>query len=174
MLLALLIYLDGQGIVLRALLACALHEFGHWVVIRVLGGRVSALRLSAVGAEMRLDPVYPLSYFREAAAALAGPVVNLLTAFAAAHGGHYLFAGVNLCLGVLNLVPAAPLDGGRALGCVLGQISPRCAEMAARLIAPVFAGGLLGLGAAAWRGWGNLSLFLVGLWLLIRTLKWEK
>lgn len=174
MLLALLIYLDGQGIVLLALLSCALHELGHWAVIRALGGRVSALHLSAVGAEMHLDPAHPLSYFREAAAALAGPAVNLLAAFAAARGGHYLFAGVNLCFGVLNLVPAAPLDGGRALGCILGQVSPRCAETAAEVITPVFAGGLLGLGAAAWRAWGNLSLLLVGLWLLLRTLKWEK
>ena len=173
-LLALLIYLDGQGIVLRALLACALHECGHWVVIRALGGRVSALRLSAVGAEMRLDQAHALSYLGEAAAALAGPAVNLLAAFAAARGGYYLFAGVNLCFGILNLVPAAPLDGGRALGCILGQFSPRCAETVAGLAAPVFAGGLLGLGAAAWKWWGNLSLLLVGLWLLIRTLKWAE
>ena len=33
-------YLDRQGVVPLALLACALHELGHWAALRALGARV--------------------------------------------------------------------------------------------------------------------------------------
>ena len=52
---AALYYLDEQGVLLMAFCACALHELGHWLVIRALGGRVTALRITCVGAEMRLS-----------------------------------------------------------------------------------------------------------------------
>ena len=39
LMLAALYYLDGQGVLPLALLACALHEAGHWLAIRALGGR---------------------------------------------------------------------------------------------------------------------------------------
>ena len=53
LMLAALYYLDGQGVLPLALLACALHEAGHWLAIRALGGRITALRLTCVGAERR-------------------------------------------------------------------------------------------------------------------------
>ena len=46
---AALYYLDEQGVLLMAFCACALHELGHWLVIRALGGRVTALRITCVG-----------------------------------------------------------------------------------------------------------------------------
>ena len=33
---AALYYLDEQGVLLMAFCACALHELGHWLVIRAL------------------------------------------------------------------------------------------------------------------------------------------
>lgn len=38
-------YLDRQGVVPLALLACALHELGHWAALRALGARVRRVRL---------------------------------------------------------------------------------------------------------------------------------
>ena len=63
-------YLDRQGVVPLALLACALHELGHWAALRALGVRVRRVRLTAVGAEMEVDR--GLSYGGELLAALAG------------------------------------------------------------------------------------------------------
>ena len=77
---AALYYLDEQGVLLMAFCACALHELGHWLVIRALGGRVTALRITCVGAEMRLSARCPLGCWQQIAAALAGPAVNLLAA----------------------------------------------------------------------------------------------
>ena len=56
-------YWDSQCLVPAALLACALHELGHYGVIRLLGRDVKLVRLTAIGAEMAVDR--PLDYWRE-------------------------------------------------------------------------------------------------------------
>lgn len=168
---AVLIYLDGQGVFFQSALACGLHELGHWIAISLLGGRIRSLHLTVIGAEMELDPCRPLSYGREAAAALAGPAVNLLLVWLSIQTGRYLFAGLNLCFGLLNLLPIRPLDGGRALFCALAVRWPTLAERVVGAASVLMAGGLLGLGWAAWRGWGNLSLLCTAAWLLMGTLK---
>jgi stage IV sporulation protein FB len=168
---AALLYLDGQGLVLQGALVCALHELGHWGAIALLGGRVRALRLTAVGAEMELDSARGLSYPKEVLAALAGPAVNLLLAWLCARGGRYVPAGMNLCFGLLNLLPIRPLDGGRALFCALAGRWPTLAERVLEGSSLALAGGLLGVGLAAWRSWGNLSLLVTAVWLLAGALR---
>ena len=171
LMLAALYYLDGQGVLPLALLACALHEAGHWLAIRALGGRITALRLTCVGAEMRLSARYPLGYAGQCIAALAGPCANLAAAWAAARTGTewgYCFAGLNLALGAFNLLPAAQLDGGRVLWCALALLAGRaradsvCPAPSASLAAGLVCGAL----ALVWQGRGNLSLLLTALWLL--------
>ena len=77
---AALFYLDTENILPWALLACALHESGHYAVTRLAGGGVAYFRLTAVGGDLGLDPARPLGYAGEMAAILAGPTVNLLCA----------------------------------------------------------------------------------------------
>lgn len=169
--LAALIYLDGQGLVLWSILACVIHELGHWVMIMLMGGKVRALRLTVVGAEMKLDTQHSLSYGREVAAALAGPAANLLTAWISVLGGWHLFAGLNLCFGVLNLIPVFPLDGGRALSFALAVCDLQVADIIIRALSVVFSGVLLGLGWAAWRECGNITLLCTAIWLTSKVLK---
>ena len=124
---AALYYLDEQGVLLMAFCACALHELGHWLVIRALGGRVTALRITCVGAEMRLSARCPLGCWQQIAAALAGPAVNLLACAAVlafmhttayTYGG-YWFACCNLLVGASNLLPLPGLDGAHIAACLL-------------------------------------------------------
>ena len=154
---AALYYLDEQGVLLMAFCACALHELGHWLVIRALGGRVTALRITCVGAEMRLSARCPLGYWQQIAAALAGPTVNLLAArMAAGLGteGAYCFAGLNLALAAFNLLPAVQLDGGRILWCILALLtSEERAERLLRVLSSALAVGLvLGALLLLWQG----------------------
>ena len=110
---ALLFYLDTENLLFWAAAACALHELGHGLAIRCLGGRVALLRLTCVGAELKLSARYPMGYGRQLLAALGGPAANLLCAGAAVHmagGGDeraYLFAGLNLALAGSRLKPAS-------------------------------------------------------------------
>lgn len=173
--LALLYYLDREGIVGWALLGGLLHELGHWGAIRALGGRVVRLRLSCAGAELRLSSARPLPPWGLALAALAGPAVNLLLAWGSAllarHGAGerlYFFAGLNLGLALFNLLPAAWLDGGRALSCLLTQLgSQELGEWVTTLCSDVVAALLLGVGLLLlWESGGrNFTLLIAGLWM---------
>lgn len=125
----LLFYLDTENILPLAALAAGLHELGHYLVVRLMGGRIARFRLTAVGGDMCLDKSFPLSYGGELASILAGPGVNLTVALltarlAAGREGWYLFAGLNLALGLFNLLPVYPLDGGRALLLALSLVLP--------------------------------------------------
>ena len=170
LLMAWLNYLDRQGIVPMPMAACLLHELGHWAVIRLLGGQISLVRLTAVGAEMVLR--CPMGYWQEGVSALAGPGVNLLLAliFCAWPGGA-VFARLNLVLACFNMLPAGRLDGGRALYCTLALLAgPEWAGRIGRCLDGIWAAVLLVCGALLARFGGNITLLLVSLWLLTAAL----
>jgi len=112
---------NGGTLLFTVLAAAALHELGHYLVLRQSGVSVTALRMTAFGMEMRLEGG-GLSYGRELTAVLAGPSVNFLCGLLSSLAARqfcrpelYTFAGANLILGGFNLLPIRPLDGGRAL-----------------------------------------------------------
>ena len=176
---AALLYLDGEGLALQCLLACALHELGHLLAIYALGGQVAFLRVTCVGAELRLSARARLGPAAQFLIALAGPLVNLGAGFAAlalAGEGGWCFAGISFALAAFNLLPAGGLDGGRALGCLLTPLAgPEAAERALRILAAALAAGLF-LGGAVLLGEGRLPLmpWCLGAWLLSAAGKKER
>lgn len=122
------------------LFACVLlHELGHSVVARKFGVEVVDITLLPIGglARMAAAPKEPL---QEMLIAAAGPAVNfvLFPLFLLAHGysGHPTPSGdlwaapgapllklawMNLTLGLFNLLPAFPMDGGRILRAALAM-----------------------------------------------------
>lgn len=169
LLLAAVWFLDPV-ILLPALLAAACHELGHCAALRVLGVRVRALRLSALGAE--LTPAQALPYALELPVALAGPCASLLCAALAARWGRFLFAGLSLALGVFNLLPILPLDGGRAVGSLCALLLPAPLDRgAAPWLGVAAAGVLLGAAVAAAARLGALALLPLALWLCVQSVK---
>lgn len=173
-LLAALLFLDAQNIVLWALLACLLHELGHYAAIRALGGRVATLRLSVVGAEMTPERTRLFSYREELIIVAAGPMASLLAAGLSLwiarllpHETLYLFYGINLLLAFFNLLPVAPLDGGRLARILVSQTAGASAAQRACDAATVaLSVMLLLLGLWLLREGGNATLILTALWLL--------
>jgi Zn-dependent protease/CBS domain-containing protein len=161
-------------------LACLLvHEISHALVARHYGVGVSRITLWLLGGVSELESQAPNPRV-ELFIAGAGPLSSLilggvsagLAAVADAAGAPRVLlvallwlAGVNLVLGLFNLLPGAPLDGGRVLRAILWRI--RGDKDAAQISADragVALGLLLVIGGAA------EILFaadLSGLWLVL-------
>ncbi|MDD5307185.1 MAG: site-2 protease family protein [Deltaproteobacteria bacterium] len=118
------------GIVVLLFGSVLLHELGHALMARRFGVRTLDIVLTPIGGMARVIDM-PSRPRHEIAIALAGPLVSLgiaglglvlgLAVSAApfvpraVDEGVVYLAGINLMLGVFNLVPALPMDGGRVL-----------------------------------------------------------
>ncbi len=167
------LYWDNQGIVPLALLACGLHELGHFFVLKGLGGRLHCLRLTGIGAEMVIGG--GLSHVGEVMLALAGPLANLVVALIATYYNvSDLFAGLNLALCTLNLIPVSRLDGGTALYftcCALW--GEEVAEGISRLLDGGFALALLVAGVWVLAVGGSFTLLILAVWVAWGQKTWN-
>jgi Zn-dependent protease len=128
------------------------HEYGHVLAINALGcgpGRIHIVPFLGGAAHMSR---HPSSDFRGVLISLAGPAFGLLAAIpffllgyytgeTAWTGGAIFIAVINL----VNLLPAPPLDGSKALGPALHRVHPMLEKAA-----------LVAVGVAA-VGWGVMS-----------------
>jgi Zn-dependent protease len=125
----------GGPLLLLAMFACVvLHELGHALMARRFGIETANITLYPIGGVARLTRI-PRAPGAELLIALAGPAVNFaIIAFMlgldalgvieiGSFSGMSSFLGevliVNLVLGLFNLVPAFPMDGGRVLRAAL-------------------------------------------------------
>lgn len=163
-LLAWLFYMDHQNILPWALLACFLHEMGHYWAIFSCGGGVGQISLTIVGAEMELP--HDFSYLQELYCALSGPLVNILLAFWFCHS-FPMFSGLNLALALVNLLPLSRLDGGRALSSLVGLCFPYSWKSPIEYGCDIFFTTLVVVMGVLvfWQG-GSITLLILGLWLL--------
>lgn len=110
------------------------HELAHALVARATGHHVFGIELGILGgatmydSSMRANPKYELRV------ALAGPVSSIMLGFAITGMVRGREAGVvvavaawlgimNIVLGVLNLLPAAPLDGGHVCEALVWRLT---------------------------------------------------
>jgi Zn-dependent protease/CBS domain-containing protein len=138
-----------------------LHEIGHSVVARCFGLPVRAITLHLLGgvSEIEQEPRTP---GREFLVAAAGPLLSLVLGAA----GYVVLVLVplpdvavlliealtiaNLIVGVFNLLPGLPLDGGRIVRAAVWKLTghQRTATVAAGWAGRVVAVAVLVLGAA--------------------------
>lgn len=124
---ALLYWAVGLATSLLFFASVLLHELSHSLVARSQGEKVERITLFLFGgaAQIADEPHNALSEF---AMAVAGPLASFVLAVGAAvvwlalrgfvplfAGAFYYLAIINVGLGVFNLIPGFPLDGGRVL-----------------------------------------------------------
>jgi Zn-dependent protease/CBS domain-containing protein len=124
-------WLWGLGVALALFASVLVHELAHSLYALRKGGRIRDITLLMIGGVSRVaEP--PKSVRHEAVMALVGPLVSLalgallfaLHAVAPSTSFNFRFAlfyvgSLNLFLGLFNLLPAFPMDGGRILRAVL-------------------------------------------------------
>jgi Zn-dependent protease len=159
-----------------------LHELGHAVLARRLGMPVKDITLFVFGgvADIGDEPRTPSAEFTMA---LIGPLISLALsgAMAALHlitrgisepisAAAFVLGLMNLALGVFNLIPGFPLDGGRVLRSILWSIrnnlawATRWATRVGQVVAYLFVFiGILRFFAGDWLG--GLWIALIGLFL---------
>lgn len=154
---------NGWWLLGTVLGAAAIHEMGHCLVLRCLGGTWGRLRLGVLGAVLEVDGKR-LSYGGELLCVLAGPGANLLCALLLAvlkQERWTAVMGANLVLCAFNLLPLRPLDGGRALHLTVSWLAgPAAGEFAARWVGAL-TGALLGTAEVWVMGRTGGSLWLL-------------
>jgi Zn-dependent protease/predicted transcriptional regulator len=160
------------------------HELSHSLVARRHGIQVRDITLWLLGGVSQLskEPDNPADDFR---VAFAGPLASLVFAAVSFVIGAVLdvagasslvvacfmwLATVNLILGLFNLIPAAPLDGGRVLRAILWRRTGdrTRASLSATKSGRVFGYILVALGFVELLSstWSGLWLVLLGWFLL--------
>lgn len=173
---ALFLLLTDTPILLAALLPAALlHELAHYAVLRLCGVRTARFTLTGLGASLYVPELHRLSYGAELLSAAAGPLMNLLLWVLLSLTGREeltLFAGAQMVLGVLNLLPVRPMDGGRILWLATAYLTePYTADRVAAAVGLAASSALLAL--CLWlvlTTGSGLFLLLGALWLAYRSL----
>jgi Zn-dependent protease len=109
--------------VLAVFAAIVLHELGHALAAKRFGIKTRQITLYPIGGAAELERI-PKEPLQELLVALAGPAVSFVLAailFAFGPGFWAELATVNLTIGLFNLLPAFPMDGGRILRATLAS-----------------------------------------------------
>ncbi|WP_457942241.1 metalloprotease [Caproiciproducens sp. LBM24188] len=167
---AALLFLDHTGVVAATFCAAALHEGGHFLVMRIFGTGLSQIRVTPFGIDIEKSRCAERTYWHDALISLSGPFANLLTAaLFSLFGRSFLqFVQVNIALALFNLLPIEPLDGGQALYSLLciHWISERAAKAVSVIsfvvLTPVAVLGFLLLFQSPW----DFSILAVSLYLI--------
>ena len=165
----------GIASVLLLFASVLVHEFGHALTARRFGIRTRVIVLFLFGgvAQIADEPPTPRAEFL---VAVAGPLTSLAVAaacfvlspvFGSSALGHIVqyLALANLLLGIFNLLPGFPLDGGRVLRAALWRRTgslPRATRLAARAGQVV---ALLFIGAGLYQV--VLNNVIGGLWFVL-------
>ncbi len=111
-----------------------IHELSHSYLAKRYGIKIERIVLLPIGGLSEMEEI-PKDPAQELRIALAGPVSNLIIALISyivliifgsflsivLSGALYYFIIVNLLLGLFNLLPAFPMDGGRILRAFLAE-----------------------------------------------------
>ena len=151
--------------ILAALVAAVFHEVCHAVAVFLCGGKLQSVTVGRVGAVMTASP---MTNPRKFISTMAGPVGSALLVFVMPWLPRVAFCSAVYCM--YNLLPIYPLDGGRALRCLTGRLSPSVQKKVCGWTENVCL-GLLFVGAIYLTVWLDLGItpLILATALLLRT-----
>lgn len=150
-------YVAGFGFAVVLYLSVLVHELAHAVAARHYGFPVDSMTLHFLGGHTQIagQARRPVEEF---VIAVVGPITSLLIGFGGLALARVvpdgllgmavdLLALANLVVGVLNLVPGLPLDGGRVLKAAVWQGTGNVHQAT---LAAGWAGRVVAVGVLAW------------------------
>lgn len=187
LIMAILAFLHGYLLdFILLFLVIVLHEIGHAVAAHSYGYVIAEIEIFPFGGVAKIEGRRVGYYAREETViALAGPFVNLFLGVVVAllHGSGFLpdmmaeqLLTINATIGVINLLPALPLDGGRIARAYLAdEIGFDRATKAVTTMSYRVAIAVMLIGIIAFLfGYADVGLFLLGVFLLISTMLYQK
>jgi len=153
------------------------HELGHVAAIRWFGWRLKAIKLLPFGGVAEVEELGNVPAREEAIVAMAGPIQHVWMiglAFAMREWGGVApewwnyFMEANVLLGLFNLLPILPLDGGKIMQCLLSYVLPYYKAIWYSTVLSLGLSGLV-IGIALLdvsKGHTPLSLMMISLFLL--------
>ena len=168
------------GLAAVLLASIVLHELGHSLTARCFGCETRDITLTVIGGCASLERM-PRKAWQEFLTAAAGPLVSFALGVALYVVSSFLPAGnmlgdvlwcgghINIGLGLFNLLPGFPMDGGRIFRSVLRLVFTRArATYAAMVVGRVFAVllALWGVHAIFQGSWGWIKLLIA--WMIWR------
>ena len=172
-------YIVATAFVLLLYVSVLVHELAHCVVARGFGLPVRRVLLYPLGgySEIEKEPQTPA---REALISGAGPAISLVLAAVGYELAKVVSTGLphdlieqvfvaNLIVGIFNLLPGLPLDGGRIFRAGVWKITgkPLTATIAAAWAGRVLAIALVGLALYGQQRSGGTFINLSWLWILV-------
>lgn len=160
---AFLYYVGGGGAVTAFLSAALAHELGHLTALWALRAEISSFRLTPCGPVIGYRGA--LTSRQEMCILAAGPLGGIFFALFCFRIGtaYFSYAGaIALLATFFNLLPVAPMDGGRMLALLLEELLPaRTCAVILRLCGNICAIGVILTGLWA----GSLFAAAVGIWM---------
>ncbi|MBQ3490169.1 MAG: site-2 protease family protein [Clostridia bacterium] len=119
----LLLFASPRPYAFSVLSSVLLHELGHMMMALLWHKEPISLRIIPTGISIVLPPAS--SYTEEFLIAAAGPLMNVFYALLCGflpYGIGGTVRSVSLLLATINLIPIAPLDGGRMLSSLISPV----------------------------------------------------
>ena len=116
------------------------HELAHFAAMKMCGGTLESIRITAFGINMGFS--LPKTYSEECFVAAAGPIISFVYAYIGClRGGKFgqeVFV-FSLLLGLVNMIPIASFDGSRILKSAIASLCGiDAAEKAANAVSAFF------------------------------------